>query len=712
MTVSKSAFERLRDLLFRLDGRPLVLILLLIPLGWRGLDADPWPSLRRGWFDLIQAAAPRPVTPQDLPVRIVAINDPSLETFGQWPWPRSTLARLIDRIQDAGGLVLGLDMLFDQPDRLSPERFAGTRPDLDPEIARRLSALPANDAVLAASLQKIPTALGLAGVAGLGGDPLRRLTPIAIEGPDPRRWLARYNGMVGGYERLHAAAAGHGVLNQALDRDGVVRRAPLLVRVGDRILPSLSVEMLRLFAETDSVTIETDRLGVTGVRLGQGADAIHLPAEPDGTLFLRHGPTSALRYVSARDVMEQDAAAAQLNGKLVLIGFTASGFVDVIATPTAARMNGVEVHAQIIENALAQDMIRRAPFAAMIEGGMIAVGGGVIALAVPAAGASLSLLILLALLALSAGLSLGVYQTPGWLLDSAYPMAAIMAAWAAMTLITLSREALARRQAQRQLEAERLRAAKIEGELEAARAIQMGILPHVFPAFPTRTEFDLHAFIEPARHVGGDLYDFALIGRDHLFFMIGDVSGKGLPAALFMALTKALTRSGAERTQALGEAAATTAIDANAEITRENAGNLFVTAIIGFLDLSTGDLSWVNAGHDPPYLLRPGAPPKPLDAGGGPPLCAVDEFPYDVERLRLAPGDSLLFYTDGVAEAADPTQALYGLARLEELLTRVGGENPKTLIEAVRADVASFVRGADASDDLTLLALRWIGGKT
>lgn len=712
MTVSKSAFERLRDLLFRLSGRPLVLILLLIPLGWRSLDPDPWPNLRRAWFDLIQASAPRPIDPQDLPVRIVAINDPSLETFGQWPWPRSTLARLIDRIEGAGGLIVGLDMLFDQPDRLSPERFAATRPDLAPEIARQLYALPANDAALAASLLKLPTVLGLAGVAGLGGEPLRRLTPIAIEGPDPRRSLTRYNGMVGGYDRLHAAAAGHGALNQALDRDGVVRRAPLVVRVGDRILPSLGVEMLRLFAEADAAIVETDARGVTGLRLGDGPDAIRLPSEPDGTMFLRHGPTSALRYVSARDVMERDDAAAQLSGKLVLIGFTASGFVDVIATPTAARMNGVEAHAQIIETALAQDLVRRAPNAALAEGGMIAIGGGLIALAAPAAGASLSLLILLALLALCAGLSVGVYQTPGWLLDAAYPMAAIIGAWAVVTVITLSREALARREAQRALEAERLRAAKIEGELEAARAIQMGILPHVFPAFPERAEFDLHAFIEPARHVGGDLYDFALIGRDHLFFMIGDVSGKGLPAALFMALTKALIRSCAERAQATDDAAARTASEANAEITRENAGNLFVTAIIGFLDLTNGELTWVNAGHDPPFLLRPGASPKPLDVGGGPPLCAVDDFPFEAERMRLNPGDSLLFYTDGVAEAADPEQQLYGLARLQTLLAQEAESSPKALIETVCADVAGFVRGADASDDLTLLALSWRGART
>ncbi len=679
--------------------------MLLIPLAWQTLDSDPWPRLRLAWFDTIQASLPRKIDPNDLPVRIVAINDPSLESFGQWPWPRTIVARLLDRITEAGGLVVGLDMLFDQPDRLSPERFAATRPDLDPETARRLMALPTNDALLAESISKIPVVTGLAGVPGIGGAPLTRLSEIAIEGPDPRRALPRYNAMIGGYEPLHATAAGHGLLNQVVDRDGVVRRVPLVARIGDRIVPSLSVEMLRLLNQSEAVILETGPLGMRAVRLGEGPDTIRLPTESDGSLMLRHGPTSQLRYLSARDVMEKDEVATHLNGKLVLIGFTASGFVDIVTTPTARQMNGVEVHAQILETALAQTLVHRPSGSRWLEGGMTAVGGVAMIVLAPLLGPALSALALLAALTLCTTLSIALYVEPGWLIDSAFAMVAIIGAWTAMTLITLSREAAARRAVQRQLEAERLQAAKIEGEMSAARAIQMGILPHQFPAFPDRSEFDLHALIEPARHVGGDLYDYTLVGPHHLFFMIGDVSGKGLPAALFMALSKALTRSCAER---LGDAASAAAA-ANVEITRENASNLFVTAIIGFLDLRDGTITWVNAGHDPPFLLSPGRPATALDGGGGPPLCAVDDFPYGVEQHQLNPGESLLLYTDGVAEATSPEETLYGLARLEAVLTRSSDLGAKSLIETVRQDVQAFTRDAEPYDDLTLLAIRWNG---
>ncbi len=713
MMVSKSSFERFRDFVFRLGGRPFVLILLLGPLSWQALTPNPWPALRDFWFDAVQSAIPRPINPNDLPVRIVAINDPSLESYGQWPWPRTILARLIDRIGAAGGMVVGLDMLFDLPDRLSPDRFAADRGDLDPEIARKLAAMPTNDAVLAASLTRLPVVAGLAGVInGLGGPPLSRLTPITIEGPDPRRGMQRHNGMIGGYDRVHSVASGHGSINQAIDRDGVVRRAPLVIKIGDRLVPSLSVEMLRLFTGSESAVVVAGPLGVTALRLGEGPDAIRLPTEQDGTMFLRHGRTSGLRYVSARDVMEHDANAAELSGKLVLIGFTASGFVDIVATPTAARMNGVEIHAQILETALANDLVRRAPSAEWMESGVTAIGGGLIILATPALGAGLSALLATALVGLCAAAAVAAYAHLGWLIDPSLGLLAITAAWGAMILITLAREALTRREAQRQLAEERLLAAKIEGELAAARAIQMGILPHQFPAFPERAEFDLHALLEPARHVGGDLYDYALIGPNHLFFMIGDVSGKGLPAALFMALAKALSRSCAERSGAMGDAAADVAIAANREISRENASNLFVTAVIGFLDLRDGELAWINAGHDPPFLMSQGQAPLLLEAGGGPPLCAVDDFPYEVERRRLAPGDILLLYTDGVAEATSPDQELYGLARIEALLRSDASTTAKSLIEAVRADVQAFTRDAPPFDDLTLLAIRWIGETT
>ena len=185
-------------------------------------------------------------------------------------------------------------------------------------------------------------------------------------------------------------------------------------------------------------------------------------------------------------------------------------------------------------------------------------------------------------------------------------------------------------------------------------------------AFPGETRFDLYAMLEPAREVGGDLYDFFLLDADHLFFMIGDVSGKGLPGSLFMAISKALYKSTALRRH--GQVAVMMR-EADAEISRDNTEGLFVTVLAGILDARTGALEYCSAGHEPPLLLPRGARAlQRLDEGGGPPLCAVDGFPYEPATRRLEPGDTLCLITDGVTEAAGPDGQLYGRERLDALL--------------------------------------------
>jgi serine phosphatase RsbU (regulator of sigma subunit) len=260
----------------------------------------------------------------------------------------------------------------------------------------------------------------------------------------------------------------------------------------------------------------------------------------------------------------------------------------------------------------------------------------------------------------------------------------------------------------RQVEQQREAAARLAGELEAARRIQMGTLPRPSVAFPGETRFDLYARLDPAREVGGDLYDFFLLDGDHLFFMIGDVSGKGLPGSLFMAISKALYKSTALRRH--GQVAAMMR-EADAEISRDNAEGLFVTVLAGILDARTGALEYCSAGHEPPVLLpRGGRALQRLQEGGGPPLCAVDDFPYTPAVRQLEAGDTLVLITDGVTEAADPAGALYGRARLEAVLSGLGAASSTTEVgEAIGRDVAAFTGGAEPSDDMAVLVLRWLG---
>jgi serine phosphatase RsbU (regulator of sigma subunit) len=263
-----------------------------------------------------------------------------------------------------------------------------------------------------------------------------------------------------------------------------------------------------------------------------------------------------------------------------------------------------------------------------------------------------------------------------------------------------------RRRLRRELEIGRLAAARAEGELEAGRRIQMGILPAP-ESVAGDPRFDLDAVMAPARQIGGDLYDVFKIDEDHLFIAVGDVSGKGLPASLFMALGKSLCKSCALR----GETDIGAIIRrSNAEISRDNPEMLFITLYAGILDLRTGLLSFCNAGQDSPVVLRPGEAPRSVPSTGGPPLCVADDFPYLTETFQLEPGDTLCLITDGVTEAMTASGELMGRERVRRVL----GEMPprasaRTVTRGLQAAVTDYVAGADPSDDLTILTVRWDG---
>jgi sigma-B regulation protein RsbU (phosphoserine phosphatase) len=274
----------------------------------------------------------------------------------------------------------------------------------------------------------------------------------------------------------------------------------------------------------------------------------------------------------------------------------------------------------------------------------------------------------------------------------------------------------ARRRLATALESERESTARLEGELNAARAIQMGLLPQRFLGVSDHPDVDVYAVIEPARMVGGDLYDFIMLGSDRLSFAIADVSGKGVPAALFMAMSKEVLRAA---TLSHGEALDLVFKEANARISAASndmagvgANMMFVTVFAGVLDLASGKLVFVNAGHNEPFVLAAHSPARLLTAQGGPPLGSVEGFPYPVEQRQLAPGESLLLYTDGVTDAENPEQSFYSMARLERLLAAAPAASAKALVDFVRDDVRLFTAGAEQADDITLLAVRWLGPGT
>ena len=681
-------------------GAVLVAVLWVLAMAW---DPAPQQWLRGQLFDGYQRVLPR--VRASHPATVVEIDERSLEKYGQWPWPRRTLGELVERINEHGPAAIGLDMFFPEPDRLSPRRVLESVPDLHPALASRVKDLPDNDELFARALKGKPVALGVAGEDGAAAaDADKRpvkTAPVLLRGDAAGILrIPQYAGVVRSQPQIEAAVAGQGLINAAAE--GVVRRVSLVGRLGDQLLPNLEVEMLRIAGGAPVVKVSLNADGVTAIQVADRT----IPTDRDGSVWLRYAGIESARHVSAADVLERKVDPALLHSKLVLVGITGLGLVDQPPIPLGYRVPGVEIRAQLLENIFDGTWLWRPWWMFYVEAGLFAMLALLFVRLVPR-GKPLEAFLILGGVTLVVTLAGLVLFNLGVLVDVATAGAGSVLVFTVVLGATLAASQHQRRELTARLQAERERAAHLAGELETARRVQMGMLPESPGVLAGDPRVQLKAFMEPARSVGGDLYDFFMLDGRTLCVMIGDVSGKGLAAAMFMALIRSLCKSSIMRTPgALDQALIAT----EAAIKRENPESLFVTLFVMALDLDTGEFTFCNAGHDPLYGMNPGqAEVKKLDHGGRPPLCVLEDYPYPLGRARLAPGEMVCMITDGITEAANGGGQLYGHVRLERIMTQLNGSTPEELVDGIRGDVLEFVNGAEPADDMSVVALRWLG---
>ncbi len=245
----------------------------------------------------------------------------------------------------------------------------------------------------------------------------------------------------------------------------------------------------------------------------------------------------------------------------------------------------------------------------------------------------------------------------------------------------------------------------IRQELNVATEIQMSMLPRAFPSAEERRGIDIFATMQPAKEVGGDLYDFFIVGEHRIGFVIGDVSGKGVPAALMMGISRTLLR-GAGRE---GLSAHDCLARVNRIISEEILPSMFVTVFYGIFDTQTGELEYCSGGHNPPYLLGHDGTLKALNEAGGLPLGVLSDAKYSSARVQLRANDAVVVYTDGVTEATDLKEEEFGEKRLEDLLSRLKAQPAKAIVHETVAAVQAFAEGVPQRDDITCLALRFVG---
>lgn len=682
--------------------------LALATLTLANLDATPLASLRNAQFDSYQRQMPRLRDGQ--PVVVIGIDSESLVKYGQWPWSREIIADLTTRILAGEPHALGFDIVFAEADRLSPHALAERFPTLPHGT---FAGLPGPDEKLAHALAGGPTVLAAIGVANdlPGSRQPQRPLPILINGNRKALdALPAFPTAVASLPLLERAAAGEGLINASLDvvrsttERGVLRGVPTLALVGEQPFLSLPLEMVRVaLGEAGPVVIDTGALGMKAIHIGDYS----LPTRPNGELLLHYGRSTASYYLSAADVLAGTYPPATFKSRFVLIGFNNSSLQDTIVTPRGELLPGVDIHAQVLESLLAGTALRRPPWMSGLEMAALLFGGLLMIFVIPAMrqqrNAALIFTILILILVAAGHLAFAYGR---WLFDglSIIPLLAPVF----ITLLTMNLIAAdsRRRKAETQLRLSREESARTEGEIDAARRIQMGLLPDPARRFADETRFAVAALLEPALAIGGDYYDCFMLDERRLCLAIGDVSGKGIPASLFMAITKTLAGTLTRRHDNLGKAVS----ELQRELDRENPEYQFVTTFIAILDVESGALEFVCAGHDAPLLLRQGKVLR-IDTGevSGPPLCALASHSYRSGHQRLAKGDLLCLFTDGVSEASNGQQ-MFGTERLAETLLAAGPESSMSArAAAIRDAVRQFEAGRPPFDDLTLLLACWYG---
>ncbi|MFZ0610298.1 MAG: adenylate/guanylate cyclase domain-containing protein [Xanthobacteraceae bacterium] len=419
----------------------LLLLFALIPL--RLADPRPLEELRLRTFDMFQVLRPR--VQEGYPVVIVDIDEDSLKTIGQWPWPRTIIADLVDRITQSGPAAIGFDVVFAEPDRMSPAIAEQSFQGLDADTRAKLDSLPSNDQILAAAIKRSRVVVGQAGAATPTPRPPGEAalqTGFAVLGPNPAPYIVTFPGLLRNVPVIEEAAAGRGLFSIDPEHDGIIRRVPVVMEAQGALVPSLAMEMLRVVTQSGAILVRVNNAGVQSVAV----PGLEVPTDEHGQLWVHFNKHDPARFVSAKDVLQGKVPADRFRGRLVLIGTSAIGLLDLKTTPVEAAMPGVEVHAQILESVLSKSLLVNPDYAIGAELSLAVLIGLAIIIAAPMLSPTVVVFLGAAVIAGLIGLSFYLFAENDLLIDFTYPLISSWLIYLVLTFVNYFREQKQRQQ--------------------------------------------------------------------------------------------------------------------------------------------------------------------------------------------------------------------------------------------------------------------------
>lgn len=423
----------------------LLIVALVAILQFANIPATDRPGM--AVFDTYQRAAPRPY--EDAAVRVIDIDEESIARIGQWPWPRTEIAKLTDRLAEAGAAAIAFDIVFSEADRTSPEQIARQIGDSDRALAATLASLPSNDERLADSFALSPVVNGLFLVRDERNTELELPSGMAIFGSPPTEAPTGFRGTVQPLPILREASAGLGSLSIDKDVDGVVRKAPLLFLYGDQAVPALSVEALRVAQQAESTMIRTsdgsgETPGAAGAVVSVQAGQFTAPTTAQGELWLHYTDNVPGRTIPAWQILEGTGGSGDsvegIEGQIVFVGASAVGLRDLVTTPLAGQVPGVMVHAQAAEQMILGKYLTRPDWARGLELLVVIVLGVALSVLLPKLGALPGAIVGLAGIGVIAAGSWAAFSSLGYLLDPTFPITVIVLVYGLQTLLGFYQE--------------------------------------------------------------------------------------------------------------------------------------------------------------------------------------------------------------------------------------------------------------------------------
>ena len=658
----------------------LNILILLITL--KAINPSFIKSVSYLSFDLYQKFF---VEEKDSEVIIIDIDESSLGKFGQFPWSRSVFAKILDQLNTSNPKAIGFDIFFTEKDKQSPEEIIKSY-DLIPSDIVELQKLKSHDDLFAEKLKESKSITAVLGsnVPSHTNYDRKAKARFLSKGGDPKKFTYSYPYSIGSLEKLEKNVKGLGSISFLDQTDGIIRSLPLIVRFNEEIYPTMGLEMVRVGSKQKNIYVELNEVGIKRI----SARPYKIDSDPNGIIWIKYKKSQKKQFISAGDVYDGKFKKDFFENKYVLIGASAQGLFDLVKTPLGVTIPGVEVHANVIENILDQSYLIRNPNTYIFEllfSIIIALLTFILSQKIKP---KFSLLIFFGNILLIIIIGFSIYKFRSEIVDISYPTFIVTVTFLTGLYFRFIKE--------NQVALENLqKEAKLLKERELAAGVQKSLFPDI-----SKFENFIYARNIPARDVSGDYFDVIKVGDEEYFFTLADVSGKGIKAGMYMAKASSIFRTLSNLSFPLEKVV----FGVNNEIVEAKFKGMFVTAVFGKFNIKTGDLTFVNAGHESIMVFNRKKEFEFMESNL-PPIGIVKYFAESMVKSKTINlnDKTIVIYTDGVTEGYLKNGQELGAEGVKQIINKLDIVTPKNIVDSISKELNW---GADKlRDDITCLAL-------